>query len=90
MLNEPSNHEKGWATLDLRAMWTNPDDTLELAIYGDNVTSTRYRVWALDVSALSLGMQVYAPSATWGASAEIRDLTFGEGQRPVRAAQGVA
>ncbi len=72
VLNEPSNHEKGWATLDLRAMWTNPDDTLELAIYGDNVTSTRYRVWALDVSALSLGMQVYAPSATWGASAKYK------------------
>lgn len=68
VLNEAANREKRWATLDLRLSWTTADDRLELAVYGDNVTSTRYRVWALDVSALSLGMQVYAPPATYGAS----------------------
>jgi iron complex outermembrane receptor protein len=71
-LNEPVNLEKRWATLDLRLSWTSPDDKLELAVYGDNVTSTKYRVWALDVSSLSLGMQVYAPPATYGASARYR------------------
>jgi len=68
VLNEPVNREKKWATLDLRLSWTSPNDRFELAVYGDNVTSTRYRVWALDVSSLSLGMQVYAPPATWGVS----------------------
>lgn len=68
VLNEPSNAEKGWATLDLRLSWSTPDDSLELAVYGNNVTSTKYRVWALDVSALTLGMQVFAPPATYGAS----------------------
>lgn len=68
VLNEPSNYEKRWATMDLRATWSTADDRLELAVYGENVTSTKYRVWALDVSALSLGMQVYAPPATYGAS----------------------
>jgi iron complex outermembrane receptor protein len=72
VLNEPVNHEKKWATLDLRLSWTAPNDRLELAVYGDNVTSTRYRVWGLDVSSLSLGMQVYAPPASWGASARYK------------------
>jgi iron complex outermembrane receptor protein len=71
-LNEPVNREKRWATVDLRLSWTSPDDKLELAVYGDNITSTKYRVWALDVSSLSLGMQVYAPPATYGASARYR------------------
>jgi len=72
VLNEPANLERRFATLDLRASWTTADDRLELAVYGTNVTNTRYRVWALDVSALSLGMQVYAPPASWGASAKFK------------------
>ncbi|KKW90140.1 hypothetical protein YP76_22155 [Sphingobium chungbukense] len=72
VLNEPVNYERKWATLDLRMSWTSPNDKFELAIYGDNVTSTQYRVWALDVSSLSLGMQVFAPPATWGVSGRMK------------------
>tara|TARA_R110001606_G_scaffold47570_1_gene121185 strand:- start:7174 stop:9522 length:2349 start_codon:yes stop_codon:yes gene_type:complete len=68
VLNEPVNKEGSWATLDGRLAWISPDQSLELAVFGKNLTETEYRVWALDVSILSLGMQVYAPPRTFGAS----------------------
>jgi len=66
VLNEPVNFQKHYATLDLRAGWLSPDRKLELSVYGQNVTSKVYKMWALDVSALSLGMNVLGPRATYG------------------------
>ena len=34
--------QKGFETLSLRAQWTDPSDKFTLALYGDNVTNSRY------------------------------------------------
>lgn len=34
--------QEGYATLALRAAWTDPSDTLTVAVYGENVTNKRY------------------------------------------------
>ena len=56
----PQNH---YATLELRAEWTDPSGKYSLAVYGDNVTGTKYL------------NQVYANSPgapeTWGAPATV-------------------
>lgn len=67
VINEPINFEKHYATLDLRAAWLSPDRNLELSVYGQNVTGELYRMWALDVTALSFGMNVLGPRSTYGA-----------------------
>lgn len=67
VLNEPVNHEDAYATLDLRAGWLSPDGSFEFSVYGQNVTGEVYRMWALDVSPLSLGMNVLGPRSTYGA-----------------------
>ncbi len=35
--------QKGYETLSLRAQWTDPTDTYSVALWGDNVTDSRYR-----------------------------------------------
>lgn len=66
--NEPQNFEPKYATADLRLTYQFPNKQLELAGFVQNVTSTKYRLWALDVSTLGILMQVYAPPRTYGAS----------------------
>lgn len=67
ILNEPANYQKAYGTLDLQADWRSPDGKFDFALYGNNVTGTYYRIWALDVSALSLGMNVPGQRASYGA-----------------------
>ena len=67
VLNEPINFQRHYATLDLRAGWLSPDRKLELSVYGQNITGEVYKAWALDVSALSLGMNALGPRASYGA-----------------------
>lgn len=38
--------QPGYETLALRAQWTDPDDRFTLAVWGDNVTDSRYRTGA--------------------------------------------
>ena len=56
----PQNH---YATLGLRAEWTDPSGKYSVAVYGDNVTNTKYLT------------QLYANSPgapeTWGAPATV-------------------
>jgi iron complex outermembrane receptor protein len=35
--------QKGYETLSLRAQWTDPSDTYTIALWGDNVTNSRYK-----------------------------------------------
>lgn len=35
--------QNGFETLSLRAQWTAPDETYHIALWGDNVTNSRYR-----------------------------------------------
>lgn len=67
VLNEPINYQKSYATVDLRAGWLSPDGSYEISLYADNVTGTYYRIWSLDVSPLSLGMNYPGPRSTYGA-----------------------
>jgi iron complex outermembrane receptor protein len=67
VLNEPINFEKHYATVDLRAGWQTSDGKVDFSIYAQNITGKIYRMWALDVSPLSLGMNVLGPRATYGA-----------------------
>lgn len=72
VLNEPSNFEEAYSTLDLRLGWLSPDKKLDLSIYGENVTDEYYRVWALDVSALSQSMSVPGARKTYGVRARYK------------------
>ena len=38
--------QKAFETLSLRAQWTDPSDTFTVALWGDNVTDSRFRVGA--------------------------------------------
>lgn len=67
VLNEPANYQKAYGTLDLQAGWQSEDGSVEFTVYGNNVTGTYYKMWALDVSALSLGDSVPGPRSTYGA-----------------------
>lgn len=35
--------QKGYEVLSLRAQWEDPSETFMLAVFGDNVTNSRYR-----------------------------------------------
>lgn len=67
VLNEPSNYQKSYGTLDLRAGWVSEDEKIDFSVFANNVTGTFYKVWALDVAALSLGLSAPGPRASYGA-----------------------
>lgn len=58
--------QSGYATLGLRAEWTDPSDRFTLAVYGDNVTDKRYRI---QVVPNNFGVGgVWSAPVTWGVS----------------------
>jgi len=67
VLNEPINYQAGYGTLDLQVAWQTADRKFEVAAYATNVTGTLYRVWANDVSALSLADNVMGARSSYGA-----------------------
>jgi iron complex outermembrane receptor protein len=62
--------QKAYSTLTLRVEWTDPSSRYTFAIYGDNVTDTKYHRF---ISPSGLGVStVYAPPATVAASVRAR------------------
>jgi len=56
--------QKGYATLALRAQWTDPSEHFTVAAFGDNVTNSRYLT---QVQAGSFGLGAnWSKPATWG------------------------
>ncbi|KRB78781.1 MULTISPECIES: TonB-dependent receptor [unclassified Sphingomonas] len=66
VLNEPTNHENGYVTVDLRLEYTSPDAHWSAAGFVRNANNARYRIYGLDVSSLSYAAGVYAPPRTYG------------------------
>lgn len=62
--------QKGHGTIGLRAEWTDPSDRFTFAIFGDNVTDTRYRVQA-DYNFAGVGT-VWGTPATVGGSVRVK------------------
>ena len=62
--------QKSYATLGLRAEWTDPSDRFSVAIYGDNLTAKRYLTQAL-LETFSTPTS-WSPPATWGAEVRFR------------------
>jgi iron complex outermembrane receptor protein len=60
----------GYATLGLRAQWTDPSDHYTLALYGNNVTNRHYIGELLEITG-AIGA-VWAPPATVGGSIRIK------------------
>ena len=56
--------QNGYALLSLRAQWTDPSDRFSLAVFGDNVTSSRYRT-QVQYNNFAIG-SVWSAPATWG------------------------
>jgi iron complex outermembrane receptor protein len=65
-LNEPTNYETAHTTADLRVDYSSPGEHWTVAAFVHNVTNVYYRVWGLDVSALSYEASIYAPPRTYG------------------------
>lgn len=65
--NEPYVREGRYFTADARLGYVSPAGW-DLAFWVKNLTNEEYRTAALDVSALSLGPQVYAPKRQFGAT----------------------
>lgn len=62
--------QPGYATLDLRAEWTDPSDRFTLAVYGANVTDKDY---LLQVSPNTFGIgALWAAPATYGISLRVK------------------
>ncbi|KMS59629.1 TonB-denpendent receptor [Novosphingobium barchaimii LL02] len=60
----------GYATLALRAQWTAPDEKFYLALYGDNVTNSRYLTQA-QYSSFGIGANWSKP-AVYGVEAGVK------------------
>ena len=56
--------QDGYALLSLRAQWTDPSDHFSLAVFGDNVTSSRYRT-QVQYNNFAIG-SVWSAPAAWG------------------------
>ena len=56
--------QKGYATLALRGQWTDPSDRFTVALWGDNVTNTRYKT-AMQYGTLGIGANWNKPT-TYG------------------------
>ena len=56
--------QDGYALLSLRAQWTDPSDHFTLAVFGDNVTSSRYRT-QVQYNNFAIG-SVWSAPAAWG------------------------
>jgi len=69
---DPSNQfvQKGYQLLSLRAAWTDPSKKYTFAVFGDNVTNTRYRTQVL-AQPYGVG-SVWGPPATIGCSVRAR------------------
>jgi len=55
--------EDGYQTLGLRAEWTDPTERYTFAVYGDNVTDTKYRATSI--------YGTFGVGALWGAPATV-------------------
>lgn len=62
--------QKGYEVLALRAEWTDPSDKYSLAVYGDNVTSSRYRT-QVQYNNFGIG-NVWSAPVTWGVQAGMK------------------
>ena len=63
-------YQNAYALLGLRAEWVDPSKRLTLAVYGDNVTGTKYYSQVLAHSP-SIGT-VWGAPATWGVSVRVK------------------
>lgn len=68
---DPANaySQNGYATLGLRAEWTDPSDRYTIAVYGNNVTDHTYVNQILANAAIG---NVWAPPATFGGSIRVK------------------
>lgn len=62
--------QKGYEILSLRAEWTDPSDTYSLAVFGDNVTNSRYKSQVL-FNTLGIG-SVWNSPTTYGVQAGVK------------------
>ena len=62
--------QPAYSTLDLRAEWTNPSGLLSIAVYGNNVTDTRYLTQVLG-NTFGIGA-VWNEPANFGVSFKVR------------------
>ncbi|WP_019053850.1 TonB-dependent receptor [Sphingobium xenophagum] len=65
-LNERTNFQKDYATVDLRLDYASPDDKWTIAAFVRNVTNNAHEIFGLDVSSLGYAASVYAPPRTYG------------------------
>jgi iron complex outermembrane receptor protein len=56
--------QKGYEVLALRAEWTDPSEHFSLALFGDNVTNSRYQT-QIQYNSFGVG-SVWSAPATWG------------------------
>ncbi|MDE2405193.1 MAG: TonB-dependent receptor [Sphingomonadales bacterium] len=62
--------QKGYATLALRGQWTDPSDHFTLAVFGDNVTNSRYMT---DVQYSNYGVGAnWSKPATYGVEVGVK------------------
>lgn len=62
--------QKSYEVLALRAEWTDPSDKYSLAVYGDNVTNSRYRT-QVQYNNFGIG-NVWNTPVTWGVQAGMK------------------
>lgn len=62
--------QPGYATLSLRAEWTDPSKRFMFAVFGDNVTDKRYRT-QVQYNGFGIGASWSTP-ATWGVEAGVK------------------
>jgi iron complex outermembrane receptor protein len=68
VLNEPINFEPPHTTVDFRLSYAPDDQDWSIAAYVKNIGDVYYRLYGLDVSALSFAESAYAPPRTFGAT----------------------
>ena len=67
---EQQFRQKGYEVLALRAEWTDASDRYSVAVFGDNVTNSRYQTQVL-FNTLGIGSVWNAPT-TWGVSVGVK------------------
>ncbi|MEH3106934.1 MAG: TonB-dependent receptor [Sphingomonas fennica] len=57
--NSPSQREPGYTLYNARISWTDPSDTVTLAVFAENLTDKYYRTAAFDLAFLGFGTEVW-------------------------------
>lgn len=73
VVNAPDEHEKNYTVVNMRLAYETSDGRLGIAVFGRNIFSEKYRIYALDLAGdFGISNDRYAPPAWYGVSVNLK------------------